>query len=455
MSEIDRAIYVPITKVEEADDGSLYVYGKVSDETLDSDQQITDSAAFKVALQNWFDNWANIRVMHQPIAVGVAKEIAFQEDESFIGAKIVDADAVRKVQEGVYKGFSYGVAKGKYRVVPDPHAPRGRILIDEDGMIEGSLADRPSNPTAKIILAKIADADLEKREFSEAKREDLADEGKALPDGSYPIANTNDLKNAIQAYGRAKNKAAVKRHIIKRARALGATDLLPEDWGKVAEPGLTKADESGDVSLAQRVIDALKQLIISEASEDEDAGWDLYTLVQVLMSMESFRNHEQWEAVEEAMGRALEPELTKIGAELSGKNKAFLQAMHDTIAKMMPDACGKSDGDDGDKEDDDMDKATVAEWVKEVLAEQPELLKAAQSDDGEERVTREELDALKAEIAELGKRAQPAAVYTGGAQRREPPPADGMRDTYVELSKSSQPDIAGAARQWLEAHPAE
>lgn len=68
------------------------------------------------------------------------------------------------------------------------------------------------------------------KSFSGEKRSKLADSGKALPDGSFPIENTSDLKNAIQAYGRAKDKAAAKRHIIKRARQLGATSLLPEGW---------------------------------------------------------------------------------------------------------------------------------------------------------------------------------------------------------------------------------
>ena len=71
---------------------------------------------------------------------------------------------------------------------------------------------------------------LEKREFSEGKRNELASSGAALPDGSYPIENVSDLKNAIQAYGRAKDKAKAKAHITARAKALGAESSLPEDW---------------------------------------------------------------------------------------------------------------------------------------------------------------------------------------------------------------------------------
>lgn len=66
--------------------------------------------------------------------------------------------------------------------------------------------------------------------ISEETRQKLAESGEAMKDGSYPIRNTSDLKNAIKAYGRAKNKSATKKHIIKRAEALGKTDLIPENW---------------------------------------------------------------------------------------------------------------------------------------------------------------------------------------------------------------------------------
>ena len=72
--------------------------------------------------------------------------------------------------------------------------------------------------------------DIEKKEFSEEKRKQLADKGHALPDGSFPIENAKDLHNAIQSIGRAKNPAEAKAHIIRRAKALGAESALPEDW---------------------------------------------------------------------------------------------------------------------------------------------------------------------------------------------------------------------------------
>jgi predicted Zn-ribbon and HTH transcriptional regulator len=71
---------------------------------------------------------------------------------------------------------------------------------------------------------------LEKKEFSDKKRKELAGKGHALPDGSFPIENVNDLHNAIQSVGRAKNASEAKAHIIRRAKALNAEKELPEDW---------------------------------------------------------------------------------------------------------------------------------------------------------------------------------------------------------------------------------
>lgn len=82
---------------------------------------------------------------------------------------------------------------------------------------------------AADVDAEIAELAL-KAAYGGEQRERMAEEGNALPDGSFPIANVEDLKNAIQAFGRAKDKDAAKRHIMKRARELDAMDMIPESW---------------------------------------------------------------------------------------------------------------------------------------------------------------------------------------------------------------------------------
>ena len=84
---------------------------------------------------------------------------------------------------------------------------------------------------SREVMSKALRAEMElKRAFSPEKRRELAKEGMALPDGSFPIVTSGDLENAIMAFGRAKDKAKAKRHIMKRARQLKRTDMIPENW---------------------------------------------------------------------------------------------------------------------------------------------------------------------------------------------------------------------------------
>ena len=76
------------------------------------------------------------------------------------------------------------------------------------------------------------DPENEMAVISRKTRMRLAEEGKALPDGSFPIRNPQDLRNAIRAYGRAKpgSRGKVKRHIMKRAIGLNKEEIIPENW---------------------------------------------------------------------------------------------------------------------------------------------------------------------------------------------------------------------------------
>jgi len=78
--------------------------------------------------------------------------------------------------------------------------------------------------------AKALDSIEAKRFYTNARRQEYAKRGIALPDGSFPINDVGDLRNAIQAFGLGKDSSAAKAHIIKRARALGKTELIPDSW---------------------------------------------------------------------------------------------------------------------------------------------------------------------------------------------------------------------------------
>lgn len=119
------------------------------------------------------------------------------------------------------------------------------VFVSLDGEVLGY--DKYEEEDAQAIEAEVAEIAL-KRAFTDEQRDRMAKEGTALPDGSYPISNKEDLSNAIQAFGRAKDKAAAKRHIMKRAKALGAESMIPANWvaGKSAD---------GQVETSERVDD--------------------------------------------------------------------------------------------------------------------------------------------------------------------------------------------------------
>lgn len=69
-----------------------------------------------------------------------------------------------------------------------------------------------------------------KRDVPTATRRRMAAKGTAMEDGSFPIANETDLKNAIRSVGRAKDQEAAKTHIKSRAKQLGKESLIPDEW---------------------------------------------------------------------------------------------------------------------------------------------------------------------------------------------------------------------------------
>ena len=101
------------------------------------------------------------------------------------------------------------------------------VFVSLDGNILGY--DKYEEEDIEMIEAEAAEIAL-KRAFSDETRQEMAESGGALPDGSYPIKTESDLRNAVSAYGRASDKKAAKAHIIKRARELGKENLIPANW---------------------------------------------------------------------------------------------------------------------------------------------------------------------------------------------------------------------------------
>jgi hypothetical protein len=122
-------MFIPLRK---ADAAQRLIYGYATAELPDKAGEICDYASTKRFYEQWSADCAkasgrrsfgNLRAMHGKVAAGKISSIAFNDDARRveIAAKIVDDDEWRKIEEGVYTGFSQGGAYVKRW--PDPENP--------------------------------------------------------------------------------------------------------------------------------------------------------------------------------------------------------------------------------------------------------------------------------------------------------------------------------------------
>lgn len=107
---------------------------------------------------------------------------------------------------------------------------------------DGKLTIGKGAALANVIRRAIFGPDIELATPDSGTMRKLVQKGHAMPapnqdrPGRFNIRNRSELSDAIRAVGRAKpateeERAKVRRFIIKRARELGATDMIPDNWG--------------------------------------------------------------------------------------------------------------------------------------------------------------------------------------------------------------------------------
>lgn len=145
---------------------------------------------------------------------------------------------------------------------------------EDDGDSIAKSADSPTLDELEGVATYLL-----KRKISSAERKRLASEGKALPDGSYPIETAEDLHNAaILARSGHGDVAAAKRLIAKRAKELGVANPLAESASKDAEvtptdpttvPEPTTEPAPVEKSLAELVADEVAKAVTPLAERNK------------------------------------------------------------------------------------------------------------------------------------------------------------------------------------------
>jgi hypothetical protein len=241
--------YAAIIKQEKQEDGTLLVYGKATDDSIDIDQQICDAGWLETAMPQWFKTGGNIREQHSNIAAGVAKELDSKSDGHYISALVVDPVSVKKVETGVLKGFSIGIRAP--RIVRDQKAANGRII---DGQIvEISLVDRPANPNAKLTLAKSVDGETDLVQVEELI-EATTVKGEHMEQETDKAVEMPSKEEALKALEDMRAKLAEYEKMCKEAGYMEEEEKA-EDLKPVGESAEEETEEGSDPEAAEEEVE--------------------------------------------------------------------------------------------------------------------------------------------------------------------------------------------------------
>lgn len=375
MSDLTTA-YFEITKADKNADGTLMVYGKATDDSLDIDQQICDPIWLDTAMPDWFKSGGNIREQHSNIAAGVAKEYEKKADGHYIHALVVDPVSVKKVDNGVLKGFSIGIKSP--RVVRDTKAANGRII---DGQIvEVSLVDRPANPNCQLVLAKSVNG-----ESGVWKVEELIEKSDEVTPETTEVVEeviVEEVAAEVTEDAAATQDLPTEEVLEKSAKA------------KAILASLIKFDKTQ----YEAAREALANLISVEAEEMKEGHNEISSIAHLL---EAVAHLHSWYEGEEAEGEVAE-EIVEMSADADEE-----KSHHDDEEKMC-DKCNKSMkmckcNKEADA-DEEAEKSAEAEVVAEEKEEEKDSEPAVAESDVEaivEKAVKSATESIRSEVASL------------------------------------------------------
>lgn len=425
-------LWTPISRIEKSEDDPdvRIVYGLVSDTSVDADKQRCDGEWLRGALTKWFNEWGNIREMHQPKAVGRAVSLV-EEDTNrwFLTSRIVDKEAVKKLDEGVLQGYSINVFWPKLRKDPTSAAALGLICGGDIG--ETSLVDRPANNNSKIALMKavgyetptdekfvptsytdsesggtggIADTEYgvgtQPRDDEEAAKSAGCDCSDPCTDSDCTCSDSKCTKCAGASPSIEKSakflqvQETTRAHLLKRVTEgtiTKSTDI----------PDLLRTDELGQSHLAFMAAEIIRQLLVREAAETDpseskvDALTPLASIYDCLMNIAREEYQEAFSPIMK-MGGVLaallpppedEPMSDEIREDVIEEGETVEETPETPIDKSLS----------GPAPTTDLDQESPIELLKTFKVEMETTLAAKTA----------QIEALTAQLEELGNRAAP------------------------------------------------
>ncbi|MGW0795905.1 hypothetical protein [Streptomyces sp. NPDC002692] len=219
-----------------------------------------------------------------PLEVVEDAEVVEKTDAEAFG---IPADVYSKLPEAV-RGALTSLAAAGAAVTTEPVTKAEAPAEQQETVISSPslLLKVEGLPVSEETLRGLVDArvterlaELQKADLSAGGRKKAATAGAAMPDGSYPITSKADLRKAIRAVGRGgADHDAIRKHIIKRAKALGLEGMVPTDWNsdgtlknaEKADDAAVTADQAAVVTQAEGILRDVRALVPSLAKADDE-----------------------------------------------------------------------------------------------------------------------------------------------------------------------------------------
>lgn len=228
-------------------------------------------------------------------------------------------DALENARAGNYGGMSFG-----FEVVRDQWTRGEEGQLDERTLLEVkvreiSVCTFPAYDDTNVSARDQLSAAMECREdyfertmrakYSADELKRMLAKGQAFKNSkgepSYPIGDTEDLANAIHAVGRGgSSHDAIRKYIIGRAKALGASKSIPSNWasdGSIKANADTDTDEritqpEGDTVQLDGVLQGKVTTITLSATAVADRA-ALETDIMMILANGEFKPQERCEAI--------------------------------------------------------------------------------------------------------------------------------------------------------------
>jgi len=223
-----------------------------------------------------------VSVVDRPANPGCLFELA-KADAAGDLAAVEDAQVVEKTDH------TFGLSRDVYDQLATPvkEALAGLAALAGTVTAEAVKADTADEAASVVVNVHVQPPAPEamKADLPTAGQKKAAASG-AMKDGSHPINTKADLRKAIKAASSGgADQDPVRRHISKRAKALGLEDMVPSNWN--GDGSLNKADDTAEntreepaavdpmVEKAEALLRDVRGLVPELAKADAPAGGEV------------------------------------------------------------------------------------------------------------------------------------------------------------------------------------